>query len=148
VSEPRTLTPRHRNRALLARQLLLARVRAPLPRVVERMGGIQAQYAPSAYVGLWSRVEDFRRDTLTRALGRKTLVQGTSLRSTIHIMSRADYWPFVVAVQASQQTWWLRVTKGPDGGRWRLGGDALLVLDQGETDEALDPETGRTPTPG
>jgi hypothetical protein len=77
------------------------------------MGGIQAQYAPSAYVGLWSRVEDFRRDTLTRALGRKTLVQGTSLRSTIHIMSRADYWPFVVAVQASQQTWWLRVTKGP-----------------------------------
>lgn len=92
--------------------MLLDRVRAPLPRVVERMGGIQAQYAPSAYIGLWSRVDGFRRDALTRALERRTLIQGTSLRSTIHTVSSADYWPFVIAVQASQQAWWLRVVKG------------------------------------
>src|SRR6266542_3098082 len=53
--EPRTLTQRELNRALLARQLLLERVRSPLPRVLERMGGLQAQYAPAMYIGLWTR---------------------------------------------------------------------------------------------
>ena len=42
----RTLTERELNRALLARQLLLERAKTPLPRALERIGGIQAQYAP------------------------------------------------------------------------------------------------------
>ena len=58
----RTLTERELNRALLARQLLLERVRSPLPRVLERMGGLQAQYAPSMYIGMWSRMEGLERD--------------------------------------------------------------------------------------
>ena len=40
----------------------------PIPRMLERMGGLQAQYAPSMYIGLWSRLEGFERDALTRAL--------------------------------------------------------------------------------
>ena len=72
----RVLTELDLNRAMLARQLLLERVTSPLPRVVERMAGIQAQYAPSSYIGLWSRMRDLRRDDLTRALERKTVVQG------------------------------------------------------------------------
>ena len=55
----RTLTERELNRALLARQLLLDRGRSSLPRTLERIGGIQAQYAPSMYVGLWTRLEGF-----------------------------------------------------------------------------------------
>ena len=51
--------------ALLARQMLLERVHAPIPRVLERMGGLQAQYAPSMYIGLWSRVEGLERDAVT-----------------------------------------------------------------------------------
>jgi hypothetical protein len=39
----RTLSQRELNRALLARQLLLDRSPAPLPRALERVGGIQAQ---------------------------------------------------------------------------------------------------------
>jgi hypothetical protein len=104
VSE-RVLTERELNRALLARQLLLERSRLPLPRVVERMGGIQAQYAPSAYIGLWSRTEGFEREQLTRALERRTLIQGTLLRGTIHIVSRRDYWPWAESIRDRQREW-------------------------------------------
>ena len=53
----RVLSQRELNRALLARQLLLERGRMSVPKALERIGGIQAQYAPAMYVGLWSRVE-------------------------------------------------------------------------------------------
>ena len=72
MTEVRTLTQRELNRALLARQLLLERAKTPIPKALDRIGGIQAQYAPSMYVGLWSRLEGFEREQLTRALERGT----------------------------------------------------------------------------
>jgi hypothetical protein len=101
----RVLTARELNRALLARQLLLERKALPLPRAVEQMGCVQAQYAPSAYVGLWSRVAGFERDALTRALPRRSLVQGTLMRNTIHVVSRRDYWPLVLAIRSERMAW-------------------------------------------
>lgn len=106
------LTQRDLNRALLARQLLLERVKAPLPRALERIGGIQAQYAPSMYIGLWSRLAGFERDTLTRALERRTVVQGTLMRTTIHLVSKGDYWPFTVAVRETRNEQWLKARRG------------------------------------
>src|SRR5215210_5231449 len=94
----RTLGQRDLNRALLARQLLLERAKLSLPKALERIGGIQAQYAPSMYVGLWTRLRDFRRDALTRALERRSVVQATMMRVTIHLVSAADYWPLTVAI--------------------------------------------------
>jgi hypothetical protein len=108
---PRALTTRDLNRALLARQMLLARARLSLPRALERMGGLQAQYAPSMYVGLWSRIEGFERAALTRALERRTVIQATLLRSTIHLVSARDYWPWAIAVRASRREHWLRVAR-------------------------------------
>jgi winged helix DNA-binding protein len=93
---------------VLARQLLLERARLPLPRALERTGGLQAQYAPSMYVGLSSRLADFERDALTRALQLRSVVQGTLLRSTIHLVSAADYWPFAIAIKEGRRAWWLR----------------------------------------
>ena len=110
---PRTLTARELNRALLARQMLLERVSAPLPRVLERMGGLQAQYAPSMYVGLWSRVEGLERDAVTRGLERRSIVQASMMRATIHLVSKRDYWPFVVGIRRGLREWWLR-THGRD----------------------------------
>jgi winged helix DNA-binding protein len=103
-----TLSTRQLNRTVLGRQLLLQRSPLPLPQVLEAIGGIQAQYAPSMYIGLWSRVEGFERDHLTSALADRSVVQGTLMRATIHLVSRDDYWPLELAVRASRRAWWLR----------------------------------------
>jgi hypothetical protein len=110
MAEPveRVLTQRELNRALLERQFLLARKRLTLPRALERIGGIQAQYAPSMYIGLWSRLGGLERERLTRALERRTVIQGTLLRSTIHLVSARDYWPFAIAIRAARRESWLR----------------------------------------
>ncbi len=107
----RTLTRRELNRALLARQLLLERVSLPIPLALQRIGGIQDQYAPNAYIRLWSCLEGFRRDDLTRALERRSVIQATLMRATIHVVSRRDYWPLAVAIRGPQRDWWLRVQK-------------------------------------
>jgi hypothetical protein len=111
VSE-RVLTQRELNRALLVRQLLLERVRLPIPRALERIGGIQNQYAPNAYIRLWSCLEGFRRDDLTRALERRSVVQGTLMRTTIHTVSARDYRPMALGLRPAQRAWWLRLQKG------------------------------------
>lgn len=107
----RTLTGRELNRAVLARQLLLERAQVPFPRALERMAGLQAQYAPSMYIGLWSRVDGFRREELTQALERRTVVQGTLMRATIHLVSAGDYWPFALATRDPRRKWWLRAAR-------------------------------------
>jgi hypothetical protein len=104
----RVLSRRELNRALLERQLLLARRRISLPRTLERIGGLQAQYAPSMYIGLWSRLAGFQRDQLARALERRTVVQATLMRVTIHLVSAADYWPFAIGVRAARRERWMR----------------------------------------
>jgi Winged helix DNA-binding domain len=113
----RVLTARELNRALLARQMLLERARVSLPKALERMGGLQAQYAPSMYVGLSSRVEGFERHALTRALERRSVVQGTLMRSTIHLVSARDYWPLMLAVERPRRDWWLKANRDGLGPR-------------------------------
>ena len=114
---PRVLTERQLNRALLARQMLLERAPLSIPRALERMGGLQAQYAPSMYVGLSSRVEGFERDALTRALERRSVVQGTLMRSTIHLVSARDYWPLALTVERSRRDWWVKANRNGLGAR-------------------------------
>jgi hypothetical protein len=108
----RTLSERELNRALLARQLLLERAEVPLTRAIERIGGLQTQYAPSAYIGLWSRLAGFERRDLTHALERRRAIQATLMRSTIHIVSRRDFWLFLEGLRRGRREWWLRVNHG------------------------------------
>jgi hypothetical protein len=106
-----TLTERRLNRALLARQLLLERADLAVPEVLERVGGIQTQYAPSAYIGLWSRMADFERSSLTRALEDRSAVQATLMRMTIHTVSAGDFWPMALAIRPSRREWFARVNR-------------------------------------
>jgi hypothetical protein len=122
---PRTLSQRELNRALLARQLLLERGRMSIPKALERIGGIQAQYAPAMYVGLWTRLEGFERDALTRALERRAVIQATMMRSTIHLVSRADYWPLTAGIRGPRRVWWERVHKQADPGQMQAAARKL-----------------------
>jgi hypothetical protein len=106
----RTLTRRHLNRALLDRQLLLERSTMSIPEAVEQVGGLQTQYAPSGYVGLWTRLADFQRDALTAALEDRSVVQATLLRTTIHVVSAREFWRYAMGVRQARRTWALRVT--------------------------------------
>ena len=102
------LSTRALNRAMLARQLLLERSTLSIPDAVEQVGGLQTQYAPSGYVGLWTRLAGFERVDLTRALESRTVIQATLLRVTIHIVSRREYWAYALGVRAARRDQWRR----------------------------------------
>ncbi len=87
----RVLSLRELNRALLARQLLLARRKLAVPAAIERLCALQAQYSLSPYIALWSRITDFRREQLTRALEQKRVVKSQLFRITLHMSSARDY---------------------------------------------------------
>jgi Winged helix DNA-binding domain len=130
---------------VLERQLLLERARLPLPEALERVCGIQAQYAPSMYVGLWSRLEGFERGDLTAALERREVVQATLMRSTIHLVSRADFWPFALAVREARRASWRRAAIDPPAPAAMAGAARTLrrrlardgVLRRAEVEELL-----------
>ena len=108
----RVLTERELNRAVLARQGLLEPSTGAIAPTLRAIGGLQAQYAPSMYVGLWSRMADLERDALTRALESRSVVQATLMRMTIHLVARRDYWPFALAVREARREMWIRATRG------------------------------------
>ena len=122
----RVLSARELNRALLARQLLLKRSSLSVPRALEQIGGIQAQYAPSSYVRLWTNMRRFAMADLDRLLEERKVVQGTLMRSTIHLVSAADYWPIAEGIGPSRQEWWHH-TWGKEFSREELDGIAARL---------------------
>jgi hypothetical protein len=105
------LTTRHLNRALLERQMLLERSTVGLVEVIEGMGGIQTQYAPAGYIGLWTRMRDVTRPMLTRALEECRVIQATMMRATIHMVSAGDYWPMTAGIRRIRREWFEKVSR-------------------------------------
>jgi hypothetical protein len=109
----RVLTQRILNRALLERQLLMDRASLPVPEAIEQVGGLQTQYAPSGYVGLWTRLAGFERDSLTSALEDRRVIQATLMRTTIHMVSRREFWAYATGIRRARREWALRVSGDP-----------------------------------
>lgn len=95
------LSRRALNRATLARQMLLGRRKIKPLAAIEKLAGLQAQLARPPFIGLWSRIDGFRRQDLLRLIERGDVVRATWIRATIHLLSRRDYRAFRSTIQAA-----------------------------------------------
>jgi Winged helix DNA-binding domain len=111
-TERPVLTLRELNRAMLARQLLLERARVAIVPAIERLAALQAQWAPSPYIALWSRLVDFRRPKLWSAIERHEVIRARLMRGTLHLVSARDFYAYAVATQDLQRGAWNRLQVG------------------------------------
>jgi hypothetical protein len=93
------LTQTALNRALLARQMLLARQESSVAATVEHLVGMQAQQARPPFIGLWSRLVGFQAQKLRALVTGRQVVRATLLRGTLHLMTRSDYLAFRSTLQ-------------------------------------------------
>lgn len=98
----RILTARHLNRALLHRQMLLRREAVTPQEAIHRLFVLQAQLPRAPFIGLWNRIEGFRRDDLLAALRARKIVRSTLMRGTLHLATAEDILAFRNTVTASR----------------------------------------------
>jgi len=84
------LTRRAVNRAYLERQLLLNRHDMTVQEALRRLAGLQAQTTHSWYLGLWSRLADYRPERTGVLLEEREAVRMALMRSTIHLVTPED----------------------------------------------------------
>jgi len=101
-----SLTLRQLNRTTLLRQSLLRRSADDPAAAIHRLAGLQAQYANSPYVALWSRLREFAIADLEAALGDRSVVKASAIRNTLHLVAAVDYPPFSVASGAARIANW------------------------------------------
>ncbi|MER6025001.1 winged helix DNA-binding domain-containing protein [Streptomyces sp. NPDC001851] len=78
------------NRALLARQLLLARRPGSASAVLEHLVGMQAQAPDPPYIGLWTRLAGFAAGELSELIRGRAAVRLALMRGTIHLVTARD----------------------------------------------------------
>jgi hypothetical protein len=118
----RVLTLRELNRATLSRQLLLERAELAIPAAIERLVGLQAQALAAPFIGLWTRLPDFKREDLARLIEAQTVVKATTMRTTLHLLTAGDYLRFRTTLHP--------MLKRASDGATRLTKTALFDVDK------------------
>jgi len=127
-----TIGLRALNRATLERQLLLRRTTLSVPATLEHLVGMQAQTPHTAYLGLWTRLVDFRGEQLSGLLLDRSAVRIALMRGTIHLVIARDAWGLRPLVQPVMD----RVQKSQFGAR--LAGvdvDEVVAMGRAFVDE-------------
>ena len=71
--------------------MLLKRESTTADRVIEHLGGLQAQQARPPFTGLWSRIEAFDAEDLLKLLRARKILRATAVRGTLHLITPADF---------------------------------------------------------
>lgn len=95
----RILSLRQLNRTLLARQHLLKRAPLDSLAAISSLVALQSQIPNPPYIGLWTRLRQFKRDDLTALLESRQVVRAPWLRSTLHLVTAADHQRFQAVIQ-------------------------------------------------
>ena len=85
--------------------MLLERADVDAVTAIERLAGMQAQYSPSPYIGLWSRLRDFKRDELETALAENQVFKATLMRGTLHLVSAREFDMYRIATRYPTHIW-------------------------------------------
>lgn len=75
---------------MLARQFLLRRRRLSVTKALEHLVGLQAQVPQNPYVALWTRLDGFLPERLSRLIETRRAVRIALQRATIHLVTKRD----------------------------------------------------------
>ncbi|OUC96335.1 winged helix DNA-binding domain-containing protein [Streptosporangium minutum] len=91
MTDAPVLSQRALNRTLLERQLLTRRTSHSALQVIEHLVAMQGQEPNWPYIGLWTRLIDFRKEELNSLLQDRKVVRSTMLRRTVHLAVADDF---------------------------------------------------------
>jgi hypothetical protein len=72
---------------------------------IEQLAGMQAQYSPSPYIGLWARLRGFKRSELEQALAAHLVFKATLMRGTLHLVSARQFDLYRLASRFPRHVW-------------------------------------------
>ena len=126
------------NRALLERQLLLARADATPTDVLQQLVGMQAQDPNAPYVGLWTRLIDFQPEALSVLIEERSAVRIALMRGTLHLVTADDcLWLRALTQPVLERAFWV----GSPFGRRLADLDVDAVLARGRALVESEPRT-------